>query len=122
MSDVATGTLPNDVLNEKVLSCIVEIKVPVEKAEEIIRLVWQVEKEVDTVIVLGAGTRCEDDGDERLVAEVIQRLGYNPQRAKTIPAWAALPISKPFRLRRSPWERRNDEYPSPLWKRRQFQR
>jgi len=83
MSDVATGTLPNDVLNEKVLSCIVEIKVPVEKAEEIIRLVWQVEKEVDTVIVLGAGTRCEDDGDERLVAEVIQRLGYNPQRAKT---------------------------------------
>ena len=33
MSDIATGTLPDDVLNEKVLSCIVEIKVPVDRAE-----------------------------------------------------------------------------------------
>lgn len=83
MSDIPTGTLPDDVLNEKVLSCIVEIKVPVSRAEDIIRLVWEVEKQVETVIVLGAGTRCEDDGDERMVAEIVQRLGYNPQRAKT---------------------------------------
>ncbi len=83
MSDVATGTLPDDVLNEKVLSCIVEIKVPIGRAEEIIRLVKDVEREVSTVVALGVGTRCENDGDERTVIEVLHRLGYNPQRAKT---------------------------------------
>ena len=50
MSDVATGTIREDILNEKVLSAIVEIKVPVERTEEIIRLVWKVEKEIDTVV------------------------------------------------------------------------
>lgn len=83
MSDIATGTLPNEVLNEKVLSCIVEIKVPIERTEEIILLVREVEKHVDTVVALGVGTRCEDDGDERRVADILHRLGYNPQRAKT---------------------------------------
>src|SRR6185437_4033648 len=40
MSDMAAGTIREDVMNEKVLSAIIEIKVPVERAEEIIRLVW----------------------------------------------------------------------------------
>ena len=44
MSDVATGTLREDILNEKLMSAIVEIKVPVERTEEIVRLVWDVEK------------------------------------------------------------------------------
>ena len=35
------------------MSAIVEIKVPVERTEEIIRLVWDVEKELDTVVALG---------------------------------------------------------------------
>ena len=62
MSDVATGTIREDILNEKVLSAIVEIKVPVERAEEIIRLVWDVEKRLDTVVTIGAGVRCDDAG------------------------------------------------------------
>src|SRR5918996_1669490 len=55
MSDVATGTIREDILNEKVLSAIVEIKVPVARAEEIVRLVWDVEKRLDTVVTIGAG-------------------------------------------------------------------
>src|SRR5579871_5805843 len=47
MSDVPTGTIREDILNEKVLSAIVEIKVPVERTEDIIRLVWDVEKQID---------------------------------------------------------------------------
>src|SRR3954447_9295294 len=50
MSDVATGTIREDILNEKVLSAIVEIKVPVERAEEVVRLVWEIEKQIDTVV------------------------------------------------------------------------
>jgi len=83
MSDVSTGTLPDEVLNEKVLSCIVEIKVPLDRAEEIIRLVREVQSQLPTVVVLGAGTRCENDGDERRLVEILHRNGYNPQRAKT---------------------------------------
>ena len=60
MSDVATGTIREDILNEKVLSAIVEIKVPVARAEEIIRLVWDVEKRIDTVVTIGAGVRCDE--------------------------------------------------------------
>ena len=59
MSDVSTGTIREDILDEKVLSAIVEIKVPVSRAEEVIRLVWDVEKRIDTVVSIGAGVRCD---------------------------------------------------------------
>ena len=72
-----------DILNEKVLSAIVEIKVPVERTEEIIRLVWEVEKQLDTVVALGVGARCDEDGEEHVVAPILERLGYKLERAKT---------------------------------------
>jgi hypothetical protein len=83
MSDVATGTLRQDILDEKVLSAIVEIKVPVARTEEIVRLVWKVEKEVDTVVALGVGTRCDENGEDHVVAPILERLGYKLERAKT---------------------------------------
>jgi ferredoxin len=83
MSDVATGTIREDILDEKVLSAIVEIKVPVERAEEIVRLVWDVEKRVGTVVALGVGVRCDQDGEENVVAPMLEKLGYKLERAKT---------------------------------------
>lgn len=83
MTDVATGTLREDILDEKILSAIVEIKVPVDRTEEIIRLVHEVEKQVDTVIALGVGTRCDEEGEEDTVAPILERLGYKLERAKT---------------------------------------
>jgi hypothetical protein len=83
MSDVPTGTLREDILGEKVLSAIVEIKVPVERTEEIVRLVWDVEKQVDTVVAMGVGARCNEEGEEEVVAPILERLGYKLDRAKT---------------------------------------
>jgi ferredoxin len=83
MSDVATGTLREDILNEKLMSAIIEIKVPVERTEEIIRVVHDVEKRIDTVVALGVGVRCDSDGEDRIVAPILERLGYNLERAKT---------------------------------------
>jgi hypothetical protein len=83
MTDVTSGTLREDILDEKILSAIVEIKVPVERTEEIILLVREVEKQVDTVIALGVGTRCDEDGEENVVAPILERLGYKLERAKT---------------------------------------
>jgi len=83
MTDVPTGTLRDDIMDEKILSAIVEIKVPVARTEEIIQLVREVEKQIDTVVALGVGTRCDADGEDRLVAPILERLGYNLERAKT---------------------------------------
>jgi ferredoxin len=83
MSDVTTGALKADVLDEKVLSAIVEIKVPVDRTEEIIRLVHEVEKDVDSVVALGVGTRCAENGEESVVAPILERMGYRIERAKT---------------------------------------
>jgi ferredoxin len=83
MSDVSKGQLREDVLGEKVLSAIVEIKTTIARTEEIIRLVHDVEKQLDTVVALGVGTRCDADGEDRVVAPIIERLGYELERAKT---------------------------------------
>jgi len=83
MTDIGTGTIREDIMNEKVLSAILEIKVPVERTEEIIRLVRDVEKRLDTVVALGVATRCDPDGEERVVAPILERLGYKLERAKT---------------------------------------
>lgn len=83
MTDVATGTLREDVLGEKVLSAILEIKVPVERTRDIIELVHQLEKRVDSVICLGVSTRCSEDGDDPIVGPILESLGYTLIRSKT---------------------------------------
>jgi ferredoxin len=83
MSDVATGAIREDILNEKVMSAIVEIKTTVERIEEILRLVWEVEKQIDTVVSIGVGARCNAEGEDEIVAPILERLGYRLERAKT---------------------------------------
>lgn len=83
MTDVSTGSIREDILDEKILSAIVEIKVTVDRTEEIIRLVRQVEREIDTVVALGVGTRCDENGEEHVIAPILERLGYKLERAKT---------------------------------------
>ena len=80
MTDVATGTLREDILGEKILSAIVEIKVPVERTEEIIRLVREVEQQVDTVIALGVGARCDASGEENVVGAAEHQDGRAQRR------------------------------------------
>jgi ferredoxin len=83
MTDVPTGTINPEVMDEKLMSAIIEIKVPVARTEEIVRLVWAIEKEVDTVVALGVGTRCDEQGEENVVAPILESLGYKLHRAKT---------------------------------------
>lgn len=83
MTDTRSGTLREDILNEKVLSAILEIKVPVERVEEVIQTVWSVKKRLKTIVVLGVGTRCDENGEDHVVWPILERLGYSVQRAKT---------------------------------------
>jgi ferredoxin len=83
MTDTKTGDIRADILNEKVLSAILEIKTDISRVEEIIRIVWDVEKKLNTVVAIGVGTRCDENGEENVVAPVLARLGYSLIRAKT---------------------------------------
>jgi ferredoxin len=83
MTDQKTGRIREDILNEKVMSAILEIKTTVDKTEEIIRMVKEVEEEIDTVVVLGVGVRCDANGEENTVAPILEKLGYQLHRAKT---------------------------------------
>lgn len=83
MTDVPSGTLREDILNEKVMSAIVEIKVPAERMGEIIEIVHNVEKRISTVVAIGVGARCGADGEDNIVAPILENLGYKLERAKT---------------------------------------
>ena len=82
MTDVATGTIRPDILGEKVLSAILEIKVPFERVTEVLACVREVSKRVDTVVAVGVSTRCHPDGSEPLQA-LLEREGYVAYRGKT---------------------------------------
>ncbi|HET8542412.1 MAG TPA: 4Fe-4S binding protein [Anaeromyxobacter sp.] len=82
MADPATGAIRPDILGEKVLSAIVEIKVPLDRAPAVLDRVREVSRRLDTVVAVGVSTRCHPDGSEPL-AELLARAGYPAYRGKT---------------------------------------
>lgn len=82
MSDAERGTIREDILDEKVLSAIVEIKVPFERVPAVLACVAAVARRVDTVVAVGVSTRCDPQGAEPLRA-LLEREGYPAYRGKT---------------------------------------
>jgi hypothetical protein len=82
MADRTAGTLRPDVLDEKVLSAILELKTRLEHVPVILATVEAVAKELDTVVSIGVSTRCDANGDD-LLAPVLRREGYEFFRGKT---------------------------------------
>ncbi len=62
MDDPKTGKINKDVLNEKVLSAIIECLYPIEKLEEIMNALKEVSKEIDTVFSCEVINRADPDG------------------------------------------------------------
>jgi hypothetical protein len=62
MEDEATGRLPQEILEEKVLSAIIEFKTTLARLPEYLRAIEGVECELDTVISVGVASRCAPDG------------------------------------------------------------
>lgn len=62
MSDLKTGALQEDTLNEKVLSAIIEIKIRLDQLPEVLRTVASVAERISTVISVGVASRCLADG------------------------------------------------------------
>jgi len=62
MEDVKTGKIKEEVLNEKVLSAIIECLFPIDKFNDIINALKEVSKEVGTVFSVGVINRADRDG------------------------------------------------------------
>jgi hypothetical protein len=75
MEDPKTGKLKAEVLNEKVLSAIIEIKVKLDRIPDFLRALAIVQKEVDTVISVGVASRCLPDGSIPH-EEWVRKAGY----------------------------------------------
>ncbi len=83
MTDRSTGELKPDLLNEKILSAIVEIKTPIARVPEVLETVTRVSKQLETVIAVGVSTRCDERGEEKVLSALLDEHGYSYYRAKT---------------------------------------
>jgi spore coat polysaccharide biosynthesis protein SpsF (cytidylyltransferase family) len=82
MSDPGVGAIREDILNEKVLSAIVELKTSLEHVPQILRVVEEVAPTLDTIVSIGVATRCDSQGDN-LLEPLLKREGYTFHRGKT---------------------------------------
>jgi ferredoxin len=82
MTDPSQGLIREDILNEKILSAIVEIKTSLEKVPLVLREIRKLSGEVDTVISIGVSTRCDPEGNDPLRA-ILEKEGYPMYRGKT---------------------------------------
>jgi len=62
MEDTKTGKMKEEVLDEKVLSAIIESKTRLERIPEYLATLQKVQEEIDTVFSVGVASRCLPDG------------------------------------------------------------
>jgi hypothetical protein len=61
----------------------VEIKTPLSLVEQVLDTVQAVSKQIDTVVAVGVSTRCDEKGEDAMLAPLLRELGYSVERAKT---------------------------------------
>jgi len=81
MSDTKEGRIREDVLDEKVLSCILEFKTSLEKVPEILETIEAFAPTLDTVISIGVAVVCDSRGDHPIRGQLAS-MGYDAWRAK----------------------------------------
>ncbi|MFQ5996518.1 MAG: FAD-dependent oxidoreductase [Dehalococcoidales bacterium] len=79
MVDSQKGKLREDVLNEKVMSCVVETVFPIEKLEKVLNGLREATKQIDTVVSVCSINRADPDGSYPL-RKKLDELGifYRP--------------------------------------------
>jgi hypothetical protein len=80
MEDPKTGKMKDEVLDEKVLSAIIEVKTTLDKIPDYLRILQKVREEMDTVYAVGVASKCLPDGSvphEKWVTEAGYTLSPN---------------------------------------------
>ncbi|HHL41157.1 MAG TPA: hypothetical protein ENJ36_00695 [Candidatus Bathyarchaeota archaeon] len=62
MTDSKTGKIRDEVLDEKVLSAIIEVKTKLERIPEYLQTLEDIQTELDTVFSVGVASKCLSDG------------------------------------------------------------
>lgn len=75
MKDTSTGELDPTVLDEKFLSCILEMLMPLEHVTEALESIAQIAPELDTVISLVVNGRCGPNG-EIMYEDLVRQAGF----------------------------------------------
>ena len=78
MADPKTGKIREEVLNERVLSAILEFKVKVEKLREVLDTIREVSMKIDTVFTLDLISRLNPDGSTPVLA-IAKKAGFSPR-------------------------------------------
>ena len=82
MTDKATGKLRDDILNEKILSAIVEFKTRIDNVPAVLHRVEDVARTLETVVAVGVSTRCSENGESALDT-LLADEGFAFARGKT---------------------------------------
>ena len=82
MVDRATGAIREDILDEKVLSAIVELKTGLDHVPQVLRVVEEVAPTLNTIVAIGVATRCDAEGDNGL-EPLLKQESYEFYRGKT---------------------------------------
>ena len=80
MTDTETGKMREEVLDEKVLSAIIEVKTKLDKIPEYLQTLRDIQEETDTVFSVGVASKCRPDGSiphEKWVREAGYTLSPN---------------------------------------------
>jgi hypothetical protein len=75
MADAKTGKMKEEILGEKVLSAIIEMKISLPALPEVLRALDAAQKKVETVISVGVASRCLPDGGIPH-AEIVKKAGF----------------------------------------------
>ena len=80
MTDTQAGTLREDILSEKVLSCIIEFDVPLEALAGVLTRMKEVAQQIDTVFAVDLISVVDEDGSIPTVP-IAASLGLEPSIA-----------------------------------------
>ncbi|MDI7258881.1 MAG: 4Fe-4S binding protein [Thermodesulfobacteriota bacterium] len=78
MANQKTGKIREEVLNEKVLSAILEFKIKIEKLKEVFATIKDVSEKIDTVFSLDLISRVNPDGSTPVLA-IAREAGFSPR-------------------------------------------
>ena len=82
MTDTGSGDIREDILEEKILSAIVEFKTRLDTVPAVLRKVKEVAARLDTVVAVGVSTRCDARGENPLEG-MLRSEGFAFNRGKT---------------------------------------
>jgi hypothetical protein len=93
MTDAQTGTLREDILDEKVMSCIIEFAVPLEDLAQVLAKMREVARHLDTVFAVDLISVVDEDGSIATTS-IVQSLGLEPSIAGKTNVGLGRPLAK----------------------------